>query len=130
MLIKTASRKLKKNVSVKISSLYSQLDAIDFGGSIEAVKTRLRPLFRKAKALGEALSSVKWVEKVLPIDTNILIFRTLPGTPGISLVKKLGSMGLLCMDFDKQSIRMVTHLDFTDQMLEESIHIIKTVNVD
>jgi RHH-type proline utilization regulon transcriptional repressor/proline dehydrogenase/delta 1-pyrroline-5-carboxylate dehydrogenase len=40
------------NVSVKISSLYSQLDALDFAGSIEAVKKRLRPLLRKAQAKG------------------------------------------------------------------------------
>lgn len=90
---------------------------------------RLSEDHRKAKALGEALSSVNWVEKVLPIDTNILIFRTHPGMPATTVVKKLGSLNLLCMDFDKQSIRMVTHLDFTDQMLEEAIHIIKSVDI-
>ena len=37
------------NLSVKISSLYSQLDPIDPQGSVEAVKRRLRPLFRKAR---------------------------------------------------------------------------------
>jgi len=40
------------NLSVKISSLYSQLDPIDPQGSIEAVKKRLRPLFRKARDRG------------------------------------------------------------------------------
>jgi RHH-type proline utilization regulon transcriptional repressor/proline dehydrogenase/delta 1-pyrroline-5-carboxylate dehydrogenase len=40
------------NVSIKLSSLYSQLDPIDPEGSIEAVKARLRPLFHKAKAAG------------------------------------------------------------------------------
>jgi RHH-type transcriptional regulator, proline utilization regulon repressor / proline dehydrogenase / delta 1-pyrroline-5-carboxylate dehydrogenase len=40
------------NVSVKVSSLFSQIDPIDFQGSIDAVKERLRPLFRKAKATG------------------------------------------------------------------------------
>lgn len=40
------------NVSVKVSSLYSQIDPIDFQGSIDAVKERLRPLFRKAKEHG------------------------------------------------------------------------------
>ncbi len=39
------------NVSVKITSLFSQIDPIDFQGSIDAVKERLRPLFRKAKQL-------------------------------------------------------------------------------
>ena len=40
------------NVSVKISSLYSQLDPIDPEGSIEAVKERLRPLYRLARDKG------------------------------------------------------------------------------
>ncbi len=37
------------NLSVKISALYSQLDPLDFDTSVEVVKDRLRPLFRKAK---------------------------------------------------------------------------------
>lgn len=40
------------NISVKISSLYSQLDPIDPEGSIDGVKTRLRPLFRMAQERG------------------------------------------------------------------------------
>ncbi len=40
------------NVSVKISSLFSQIDPIDFAGSVDGVKERLRPLFRKAKQSG------------------------------------------------------------------------------
>ncbi len=39
------------NISVKLTSLFSQIDPIDFQGSIDAIKTRLRPLFRKAKQL-------------------------------------------------------------------------------
>jgi len=37
------------NLSVKISSLYSQLDPRHFEHSLEEVKRRLRPLFRKAR---------------------------------------------------------------------------------
>lgn len=40
------------NVSVKVSSLYSQIDPIDPKGSIESLKNRLRPLFRKARDNG------------------------------------------------------------------------------
>lgn len=40
------------NVSVKISSLYSQIDPVDFEGSIDSLKDRLRPLFRKAQKNG------------------------------------------------------------------------------
>jgi RHH-type proline utilization regulon transcriptional repressor/proline dehydrogenase/delta 1-pyrroline-5-carboxylate dehydrogenase len=44
------------NLSLKITSLYSQLDPVDFGGSVTAVKQRLRPIFRKAIETGAALT--------------------------------------------------------------------------
>jgi RHH-type proline utilization regulon transcriptional repressor/proline dehydrogenase/delta 1-pyrroline-5-carboxylate dehydrogenase len=44
------------NLSLKITSLYSQIDPVDFAGSVAAVKDRLRPLFRKAIETGAALT--------------------------------------------------------------------------
>lgn len=44
------------NVSLKITSLYSQIDPLDFAGSKEAVKRRLRPLFRAARERGAFLN--------------------------------------------------------------------------
>ncbi len=40
------------NVSIKITSLFSQIDALNFRGSVEAIKERLRPIFRKAQQTG------------------------------------------------------------------------------
>ncbi len=44
------------NLSLKITSLYSQLDPVDFEGGVAAVKDRLRPVFRKAIETGSALT--------------------------------------------------------------------------
>ena len=44
------------NLSLKITSLYSQIDPVDFAGSVAAVKDRLRPIFRKGIATGAALT--------------------------------------------------------------------------
>ena len=44
------------SLSLKITSLYSQLDALDFDGSVGAVKERLRPIFRKGIETGAALT--------------------------------------------------------------------------
>ena len=41
----------KLNISIKVSSLYSQLDPVDWEGSIEGVKNNFRPVFRKALQL-------------------------------------------------------------------------------
>ena len=40
------------NISTKITSLYSQIDPLNFRASAEAVKDRLRPIFRKAQETG------------------------------------------------------------------------------
>ena len=40
------------NLSLKITSLYSQIDPVDFDGSVAAVRDLLRPVFRKAIATG------------------------------------------------------------------------------
>ena len=44
------------NLSLKITSLYSQIDPVDFDGSVAAVKDLLRPILRKAIATGAALT--------------------------------------------------------------------------
>ncbi|MGD0996928.1 MAG: L-glutamate gamma-semialdehyde dehydrogenase [Thermoleophilia bacterium] len=40
------------NVSIKITSLYSQIDPLDFRGSVEAVKDALRPIVARASERG------------------------------------------------------------------------------
>jgi len=40
------------SISIKLSSLYSQMDPVNFPGSIATVKDRLRPIFRKAHDSG------------------------------------------------------------------------------
>lgn len=67
------------NVSVKVSSLYSQIDPIDFQSSIDAVKERLRPLFRKAKAAG-ALINLDMEQYELK-DLTIALFKSLLDEP-------------------------------------------------
>ena len=44
------------NLSLKITSLYSQIDPLDFHGSTTAVRDRLRPIFRKGMQTGAALT--------------------------------------------------------------------------
>jgi RHH-type proline utilization regulon transcriptional repressor/proline dehydrogenase/delta 1-pyrroline-5-carboxylate dehydrogenase len=46
----------RPDVSIKVSSLYSQLDPLDWTGSIEKTREGLRPLFRKAKDLGISIT--------------------------------------------------------------------------
>jgi RHH-type transcriptional regulator, proline utilization regulon repressor / proline dehydrogenase / delta 1-pyrroline-5-carboxylate dehydrogenase len=61
------------NVSVKLSSLYSQFDAIDPAGTSRAVRARLRPILRAARRRG-AFVNID-MEQYAYKDLTLLIFR-------------------------------------------------------
>jgi threonine aldolase len=79
---------------------------------------RLKEDHDRAKALGEIVASSSYVESVLPVETNIVIFN-LRGITAADFEKKVSAKGLRVSVFGPQTIRLVTHLDFTDEMLAE-----------
>ena len=64
------------NLSLKITSLYSQIDPLDFDGSVAAVKDLLRPIYRKASATGAALTldleQFRFRDLTLTVFTSLL----------------------------------------------------------
>ena len=64
------------NLSLKITSLYSQIDPVDFEGSLAAVKDRLRPIFRKGIETGAALTldleQFRYRDLTLAVFTSLL----------------------------------------------------------
>ena len=85
---------------------------------------RLKEDHAHARALGEALAQKDFVREVMPVDTNILIFSVDDVQKRLSQLKE---KGVLAIAFGAQQIRMVTHLDFTDDDLEQTVDIIKTL---
>ena len=63
------------NLSLKITSLYSQIDPVDFAGSVRAVAERLRPIMRKAMHTGAALTLD--LEQFRYRDLTAAVFREL-----------------------------------------------------
>ena len=74
----------------------------------------------RALKLGEILKSVSYVSEVLPVDTNIVIFRVDEKISEELIVNKLAENDILAIDMDRQTIRLVTHLDFDDSMLDQT----------
>ena len=85
---------------------------------------RLKEDHAHARALGEALAKKDFVREVMSVDTNILIFSVDDVQKRLSQLKE---KGVLAIAFGAQQIRMVTHLDFTDDDLEQTVDIIKTL---
>jgi threonine aldolase len=80
--------------------------------------TRLKKDHERARLIGRALENCSFVNGVMPIDTNILIFSV---DDVDDILAKLKNNGILGVAFGANQIRFVTHLDFTDDMLEETI---------
>lgn len=76
------------NVSIKISSLYSQLDPLDFEGSINAVIKRMKPLFLKAKA-ADAFINLD-MEQYAYKDLSFAIFKRLMSEPELATYPHAG----------------------------------------
>lgn len=76
------------NVSVKISSLFSQIDPIDRAGSIEAISKKLRPLYRKAMQHGAFINLD--MEHHAYKDLTIALFTSLLSEPEFASFSNAG----------------------------------------
>jgi len=88
---------------------------------------RLKEDHERAKKLEETLNQLPFVEKVIPVQTNILIFELAGNTTAKECIDKLEEQGVKAVAFGPNEVRFVTHLDFTDEMLERTVEILKAL---
>jgi len=99
--------------------------------AIYAIKNnigRLKEDHRRTKDLGEFLSSLDFVREVMPVQTNIIIFSLNDRYSQDEFLSLLNEKGLWAFGFGPQKIRLVTHLDFTDEMLARTFDILKQLS--
>jgi threonine aldolase len=82
---------------------------------------RLKEDHQRAKKLGEALKNVSWVKSVMPVDTNIVIFEVAAPQSPEKVLAKFTEHNIKALAFSATEIRLVTHLDFSDSMLDKCI---------
>ena len=85
---------------------------------------RLADDHQRAGQIASQLNDLKLVEKVLPAETNIVIFDISPNGPtAAELVSQLLSRGFAVGAFGERRVRIVTHIgvdqDDTDRLCEE-----------
>lgn len=89
--------------------------------------SRLKDDHSRAKQLEQILKALPCVESILPVYTNIVIFNLRKEIiSGVDFEKRLAHEGIKISSFGKQTIRLVTHLDFTDEMLQKTMEVLKT----
>lgn len=80
---------------------------------------RLKLDHARARKIGAMLATRSEVEEIYPIDTNIVIFRLPDTILAVDYVAQLAEKGIRAVTFGKHLVRFVTHLDFTDEHLDE-----------
>jgi len=93
--------------------------------ALENHTARLHEDHKRAKEIEMVLIKLPYIEEVFPVDTNIIVFRLPDSYSSEKYISELKSNHILVAPFGKQLVRMVTHLDFTDDMLDYTISILK-----
>ena len=67
----------------------------------------------RAQELGDALSRYEGIEEVLPVHTNIIIFRLQQNISTANFLDRMKQLEIEMIAMDHQTLRMVTHRDYT-----------------
>ncbi|HLG33712.1 MAG TPA: GntG family PLP-dependent aldolase [Bacteroidia bacterium] len=90
--------------------------------------SRLKEDHQRASVILKTLENLPYVKSKLPVETNIVIFTLDEKLSSDVFVKKLAEQNIKAVAFGTQTIRFVTHLDFTDEMLEKTVDVLKKIN--
>lgn len=80
---------------------------------------RLKDDHRRARELGQVMATLSMVESVMPVQTNILIYKLKGKNTAPDFVRKLKSYDIHSLYLDGDTVRFVTHLDFTEEMMDK-----------
>ncbi|MFW5760146.1 MAG: threonine aldolase family protein [Cyclobacteriaceae bacterium] len=87
---------------------------------------RLKEDHVKAREIAAIITNLPFVTSVLPVETNIIIFSIdYPG--GVNrFLQELKSKGVLAVKFGENEVRLVTHIDLSEEKLNKFVKIIKS----
>lgn len=85
---------------------------------------RLKEDHHHTKKIAEVLLQKPFTGKMLPVETNIIIFEVVENYTATSLAAKLKEKGILVIPISKSQVRMVFHLDISPDMVSQTIEIL------
>jgi threonine aldolase len=80
-----------------------------------------------ARQIASVISKLEFVELVLPVETNIIIFELKQGLSAPELVAKLKEKIILAYAIAPNRVRLVLHLDITAAMVTKTTEILSTL---
>jgi len=82
---------------------------------------RLAEDHEHARQIAAAIGSKEFVQQVLPVETNIIIFELKNSITAPELVAKLKEFSILGYAISPNRVRLVTHLDISKEMVAKTI---------
>lgn len=90
---------------------------------------RLKVDHEHARLIATEIKSCEWIDEILPVPTNIVVIKVRSNVDVPHLIEKLKEQNVLVVAFGPQMIRMVTHLDISRLMVEETIDKVKKLKL-
>lgn len=81
----------------------------------------------RAKQIGAVLENLPYVKTLRPVQSNIVIFDLSPEITAAEYIAELEKHGILAVPFGPQTVRFTTHLDLTDDMIEQVLEILPKI---
>ena len=90
---------------------------------------RLKQDHKRAKIMETTLESLPYIKSVYPVETNLIVFELEENININHFLKKLEQNEIYAIKTGHQLIRMVTHLGFTDDMLETTVTTLNNLSI-
>jgi threonine aldolase len=88
---------------------------------------RLADDHKRAKEIGNVLSSLSFIKKVEPVETNIIIFELQNKADEPRFLKMLQDKNIRLSGMGQGKLRIVTHLDYTEQMHDTYLSVLSAL---
>lgn len=90
---------------------------------------RLAQDHKRAAEIGEVLREQAYVKEVEPVETNIAIFYLENASDEASFMKKLQKENIRISNMGQGKLRIVTHLDYSEEMHQNFLKVIRAVKL-
>lgn len=81
----------------------------------------------RAKRLEDVVKELSFVKEVLPVDSNLVIFKLNEDLNTSAVIDRFKANGILAIQMDAKAMRLVTHLDISEQDVDQVIKVLKTI---
>jgi threonine aldolase len=95
--------------------------------ALDSNVNRLAEDHKKAKKIESVLKQLNYVKNVEPVETNIVIFYLIDSVKPKEFIQKLEKKNILITEMGQGKIRIVTHLDITDKMIDKIVNTFKSL---